>query len=185
MPLIPITVFTYTEINTPLSEVRISVWTEEYDLCVFDGITDENGLIVFALDAGVYNIFLHKNGLSFGTLPYEIEIIDNPVNLSYRGQTYNILQPTNGTVYLYGDVKDLNMNPLISAKVQVHLTNTPQIKNGAVLDKTILEICTDETGRWGALLPSGSIITVTILGGNFQRTGILPFTGPVNILDLV
>lgn len=184
MPLIPVTLNVYMGDPTPLPEVRVSVWTEEYDGCVFDGTTDEAGEVTFALDPGIYNVFLQKNGVAFGSLPHQIETIDVPLTLSYEGVTYTFPQESNGTVYLYGDVKDLNMNPLVSAKVQIYLTSTPQTKSGAVLDKTILEVYTDETGRWGALLPSGSIVTVVLLGGNFQRTGVLPFTGPINIIDL-
>jgi hypothetical protein len=184
MPLIPITVNVYMGDPTPIPEVRLSAWTEDYDLCVYDGQTDSNGVCSFALDEGIYNIFLQKENVSFGILPKTIETIDTPIIVSYEGITHTFPQATNGTVYLYGDLKDLNMNPLVSAKVQVYLTSNPQTKNGALLDKNILEVYPDETGRWGVLLPSGSLITVVVLNSNFQHTAVLPFVGPINILDL-
>lgn len=184
MPLIPITINVYVGDPIPVPEARVSIWTEEYSECIYDGYTDENGQLTFGLDSGIYNIFLLKKGVSFGVLPKQMEVLSVPLTLTYTGIPMETPPESNGTVYLYGDIKDLNMNPKTQTKVQIYLTNSPQTKNGSLLEKTIIEIYTNETGRWSTLVPSGCLVTVVILNSNFQRTGILPFSGPINVLDL-
>ena len=185
MPLIPVTINVLAADNSPLEEARVSIWAEDYSECVYDDYTDNNGQTVIGLAEGVYHIFLKKIGFSFEMMPKDIETTDVPVSVVYRGTAQLFPSESNGLVYLYGDIKDINLNPIVRSKVQIYLTANPQIKQGAALDKTILEVYTDEAGRWGTLLPSGCLVTVIILSSSLQRTGTLPFVGPINVLDLV
>ena len=184
MPLIPVTLNALTDNSTPISSARASVWTEDYSSCVFDGYTDTGGQLVFALDPGIYKLFLNKTDIVFSPLPMTIELIEDPAIISFFGVPQTFPTESNGTVYLYGDIKDLTMNPISSAKIQIYLTNNPQTKNRALLDKSIREVYTDGNGRWGTLLPAGSLVTFVVLNSNFKRTGTLPFTGRINVLDL-
>lgn len=185
MPLIPVTINLFIGDPVPISNARVSIWDEEYTTCLYDEYTDVNGQATVGLDVGIYRVFLQKQDISFGILPKDIELIDVPISVTYEGIAQTYPSGSNGTIYLYGDVKDLNLNPITSSKIQIYLASNPQTKSGALLDKTIMEVYTNESGRWGTLLPGGSTVTVVVLGSNFQRTGILPFTGNLNILELV
>jgi hypothetical protein len=184
MALIPITVFVYMGDPTPIEGVRVSIWKNDYSSCVFDDYTNSGGNAIAPLEEGQYHIFLKKDNVAFNPQPKDISVSDTPFTAEYEGIPQNFPPNSNGTVYLYGDCKDLNLNPMVFNKIQVYMTASPQIKDYAILDKSVLEVFTDQTGRWGTILPGGSHVTVIILNSNFQRSGFLPFNGRLNILDL-
>jgi hypothetical protein len=164
-----------------MPDVNITVWNEDYTVCMGTGVTDVNGAFTLPLEDGTYFVFLQKDNVSFFSQPKEVGINGSTYSLNVEAHVY--VNPTigPGLVYLYGYINDLNMNPIPSSKVVVFLTKAPQNKNGFVLDKGTVEVFTDATGLWSLLVPGGCSISVTILSCNFSKSGTLPFSGRLDI----
>jgi hypothetical protein len=166
-----------------LEGVEISVWSETYDTYLGGGTTDSSGVFVLGLDEGTYKVFFLKNGYTFYPLPKTLGVETNPLDIEFKGTPVEIPPIPSGLVYLHGTISKLSLNPS-PLPVYVHLNGTPQTKNEAVLDRTTMTVCTNYDGNWGVLLAGGVRVTVSIPGCKFQKTGILPFGGSINVIDL-
>lgn len=170
--------------NNPIEGVSISIWNADYSLSFGEGVTDANGDFVIGLEPALYSVFLLKTGYTFCSLPKSIGVGETPDVYDVIGTATPVPVIPLGLVWLYGEVKDLNLNPLPNVAVAIALAATPQKKNGALLDRSTMTIYTDGAGKWGTLLPGGALVTVTIISCKMMKSGTLPFEGPISINDL-
>lgn len=182
--LIPITFQSIrSDTLSTLEDVEVSVWSETYDTYLGSGSTDSNGEFVLGLMAGTYKVFFLKEGYTFYPLPKTLGVETNPLDIEFKGTPIEAPVVPIGYVYLHGTISKLTLNPS-PLPVYVHLNGTPQTKNNTVLDRATMTVCPDAAGYWGVLLAGGARVTVSIPGCKFQKSGILPFEGTINVNDL-
>lgn len=168
----------------PLEGVVVSVWNSDYSAMAGDGITDNSGNFLLGLEPDGYRGFFAKSGYTFYPIPTTIGVGEEASLFEIEGTPVVTPAIPQGLVWLYGEVKDTSLNPLINAAVNIFLLGTPQTKNGAVLERAITTVYTDCAGKWGILLAGGTRVSVTILAGKYSKSGILPFTGSIEVNDI-
>jgi len=170
---------------TPLSGVAVSVWNTAYTLCLESGVTNGSGILVIGLESDTeYRVFLQKTNFTFYPIPKTIAITETPETFEFLGTEAITPAIPDGLVWLYGEVKDLTLNPSINTPVSISLATTPQSKGEAMLVRSTMQVFTDVAGRWGTLISGGTRVSVAILSCKFSKTGILPFTGTIDVRDL-
>ena len=182
--LYPLTIFTKNNDSLePIEGVDVAIWDEHYSNHLGGGLTDASGEFAIGLDSGTYKLFLLKDGITFYPQPKTIGIDSDPIDIMCRGTVVPLPALPADYVYLFGTLKNITLNP-VKIPVYIHLNGTPQIKAGAVLDRSTLTVCPDATGYWSVLLAGGTRITVSIPACQLQRTGMLPFAGALEVNDL-
>lgn len=183
--LIPTTIHAIDESSLlPIEGVVVTLWNSDYTFSYEGGLTDATGDAVLGLEPAAYRVFLQKADYTFYPQPKSIGVSESPETFDIVGvATVEPVIPE-GLVWLYGVVKDLTLTPVPNATVYIALTVSPQLKDGAVLDRSIMSVTTDAEGKWGTLVPGGTHVTVTILSGKYMRTGVLPFTGRLDASEL-
>lgn len=170
---------------TPLEGVSISIWDIDYTVCLESGTTDVNGVLTVGLESNTeYRVFLQKSSYTFYPLPKTVAIAEAPETFEFFGTEASTPAIPEGLVWFYGEVKDLTLNPVVNAVVNISLTTTPQAKGEAVLVRSTMQVFTDANGKWGTLISGGTRVSVAIPSCKFSKTGILPYTGTMGVQDL-
>lgn len=87
-------------------------------------------------------------------------------------------------VKLYGKFVDMTNTPIAGEPVFIRLRPVPQTIEDRTIIKDLYSIITDEEGYFEVELIGGINVVVSMPRASFQVSGVLPFMGTLDVVEL-
>lgn len=145
--------------SSALQGVALRLTNSEQTATVAVGLTDQNGLAVFALDSGEYYLWSYKVGISFEILP---DTLKQDTMVTYDTIWGSLYDPGDPAIpelcRVYGWVHDLGGQPVTGATVSARLPEDNIRYLDYVVSPYYKSTLTDSLGYWEMDLYSNQLL---------------------------